>query len=228
MKALVLGILLLISAGNVSAQANFDGGDQIGIGRGPGPGGGFPPGRGGPGPGPGGGHGGGRWGQICFYEHINFAGQSFCVNEGASSDNLVPSGWNDRISSISVSGNIGVTVYQDINYVGQSLYINQTVADIRSYGGQWNDFISSFSVDGGWHNPPPPPSRRGQVCFYENINYSGQSFCMSPGDQNANLVPSGWNDRISSIWVDGDASVYVYQDINYGGAYLWINQTIPH
>jgi hypothetical protein len=246
MKRIFLGLVLLLASSIASAQIVIGPGGGGGIGPGN-PGGGFPggpgrgpgPGRPGPGPGiPGPGRGpgpgrpgpgipgGGGYDRICFYEGVNFSGQGFCVNDGAQVANLVPSGWNDRISSITVEGYTGVYVYQDINYGGQSLYINRTVADLRSYGGQWNDFVSSFIVDGGRPNPPPQPPARGQICFYDGPNFTGQSFCLYPDQQQPNLLQSGWNDRVSSIWVNGDASVYVYQDINYGGGYLWINQTI--
>jgi hypothetical protein len=52
------------------------------------------------------------------------------------------------------------------------------------------------------------------VCFYENANYSGQSFCVDTNNASPFL---GMNDRISSIRVFGNAQVTVYQDRDYEG-----------
>jgi hypothetical protein len=58
----------------------------------------------------------------------------------------------------------------------------------------------------GWDRPGRPgfpggpgrPSR--EACFYEDIDYGGRSFCLSPGESMNNLARFGnWNDRISSI-----------------------------
>ena len=69
------------------------------------------------------------------------------MSVGQSNANLVPSGWNDRISSIAVYGNAGVYVYQDINYGGIHIFINGNTPDIRADGVEWNDFISSMYVE---------------------------------------------------------------------------------
>lgn len=52
------------------------------------------------------------------------------------------------------------------------------------------------------------------VCFYDDINYSGQAFCVDTNNQSALL---GMNDRISSFRVFGNASVTVYQDRDFQG-----------
>ncbi len=72
------------------------------------------------------------------------------------------------------------------------------------------------------------PVFNGRVCFFEDANYLGQSFCMPVGAQEADLVPSGWNDRISSILVLGEASVSLYQDINYRGRKITIKKSVAN
>lgn len=52
------------------------------------------------------------------------------------------------------------------------------------------------------------------VCFYDNVNYSGQSFCIDTNNTNPLVA---MNDRISSIRVFGNAAVTVYQDRDFQG-----------
>lgn len=75
----------------------------------------------------------------------------------------------------------------------------------------------SFSIGNGGDFRPRPgrPDRGGQVCFFEDVNYRGASFCARPGDRDRSL--GSFNDRISSIRVRGDAQVQVCEDYNFGG-----------
>jgi hypothetical protein len=52
------------------------------------------------------------------------------------------------------------------------------------------------------------------VCFYDNVNYSGQSFCIDTNRANPLVA---MNDRISSFRVFGNAAVTVYQDRDFQG-----------
>ncbi|HUV32535.1 MAG TPA: SH3 domain-containing protein [Devosiaceae bacterium] len=62
----------------------------------------------------------------------------------------------------------------------------------------------------------PPRQSRDRVCFYENANYRGRSFCADEGDRDARLS-SYWDDRISSIRIFGNARVRICEDRNYRG-----------
>jgi predicted chitinase len=82
-------------------------------------------------------------GPVCFFEHINYQGASFC----ASSDSAwvgVP--WNDRISSVRVPAGTRVELFFDINYGGRSLAISGDVANL--VGLNFNDLASSFRIRG--------------------------------------------------------------------------------
>ena len=94
-----------------------------------------------------------RWGReatpqsgVCFYEDINFGGPYFCSTEGSTTSG-VPSGMNDRISSLRVFGNAAVTVFRDPNFRGDSRVITSDIADLRSMG--FNDRVSSYEVESG-------------------------------------------------------------------------------
>ena len=95
-----------------------------------------------------------RWGReatprsgVCFYEDINFNGRYFCSPVGSATEG-VPSGMNDRISSVRVFGNAVATVYRDPNFRGQAKVIDRNVADMRGMG--FNDRVSSYEVDAGF------------------------------------------------------------------------------
>jgi peptidase inhibitor family I36 len=168
----------------------------------------------------------------CFYEHINFGGRYFCYPAGSSNDN-VPRGLNNEISSIRIFGDADVVVYKDGDFRGTSRHFESSISDLRQAG--LNDRVSSFRIDerrygrgggggggrngggdgggGGWGRPPVP---RSGACFYQDINFGGDYFCSRLGSSAE--VPRGRNDTISSIQIFGDADVIVYRDRNYQGS----------
>ena len=183
-----------------------------------------------PPPGPGPGYPGDpqQGGQVCFYSDANFQGFSLCRAVGQSESNLDYFGFNNRISSIRFFGYATVTIYEGENFSGARMELGR---DIPNLGNSvWNDNISSFVVGGGGYNPPPPypPPSYDQICFYENRNFSGASFCMYRGQRIYNLGENGgyWNDRISSVRVFGNVRATVYHDANLSGIGLNVTQDI--
>lgn len=73
-----------------------------------------------------------------------------------------------------------------------------------------------------WGRPQPP---QGGACFYKDANFGNQYFCMHPGERWP-VLPRGFNDQISSIRIFGDARVRIFNDANFGGASLLIDQDI--
>ncbi len=116
--------------------------------------------------------------QVCFYEHINFEGQSFCVGGNQQIVNL-NGAWNDQISSISVPASSGARVCEHANFGGRCVEMNQPISDLRGYN--FNDVISSLTVFQGGIVPGPQPSPNGQSCFFEEPNFQGRRFCLSSG-----------------------------------------------
>jgi hypothetical protein len=89
---------------------------------------------------------------ICFYEHINYQGQSFC----AGADNAwVGATWNDKVSSVKVKSGYKVQLFEHSNYGGTSLTLAADTATLVSLG--FNDKASSFKVTAPVAPPPPPP-----------------------------------------------------------------------
>jgi hypothetical protein len=67
----------------------------------------------------------------------------------------------------------------------------------------------------------------GQACFYADADYRGQSFCLSPGQTYRNL-DGFFNDKISSISVDGGVTVTMYSDADYRGRDMTINRDLSN
>ena len=63
----------------------------------------------------------------------------------------------------------------------------------------------SFQIGSGGFDirPGRPGGSRDRVCFYEDTNFRGDSFCARPGERLARL--GRWDDTIRSIEVRGDA-----------------------
>ncbi len=104
-----------------------------------------------------------RWGRprppsagACFYQHANYGGDYFCVAAGEDLDQM-PSGLNDRISSIRTFGDAEVTVFRNPGFSGRTERFVTDVSNLQLEG--WNDTLSSLSVrrrvgfgggTGGW------------------------------------------------------------------------------
>lgn len=86
----------------------------------------------------------------------------------------------------------------------------------------------SFQIgNGGFDIRPDRPGRPGRndrVCFYEDNNFRGDSFCVRPGERLSSL--GNWNDEISSIRVRGDAQALVCQDNNFRGRCVVVTRDI--
>lgn len=78
---------------------------------------------------------------VCFYEHVDYAGASYCTDAGAAQ---MPTGWNDRASSARVQPGHTVRLYQHNNYGGASLALTGNEPNLVARG--FNDAMSSFKV----------------------------------------------------------------------------------
>jgi uncharacterized protein YraI len=81
-------------------------------------------------------------GQVCFYEHWDFQGASFCRGPGQNDPDLPPD-WNDRISSVRVDSTVYVQICSDFGYSGQCTTLGGNVSQLT---GTANDSISSYRV----------------------------------------------------------------------------------
>ena len=59
---------------------------------------------------------------------------------------------------------------------------------------------------------------RDEVCVYDKKDYKGEEFCTSRDIPN--LDDYGWNNKISSVSVSGDADLILYKYSDYKGEYI--------
>jgi hypothetical protein len=95
----------------------------------------------------------------CFYQDSNYRGQHFCVEAGDDLSAL-PSGANDRVSSIRLFGRTAVTVFDSTRFRGQSLRFDSDVRDLEFE--DFNDVISSIQIESrAFGNSRGPGNRPG-------------------------------------------------------------------
>jgi hypothetical protein len=178
-----------------------------------------------------------RWGNpnaprdgVCFYEDADFRGRSFCATARENIPDMPP-GLNDHISSLRLFGRTEVVVFRDVRFRGSSARFATDVRNLQREG--WNDIISSVRVSAGspsWGGGGRPPvwgrgaMPREGACFFSDVGFRGESFCVSRGDSYRSLPP-GFNDRISSIRVRG-ANVMIFSDVDYGGRSRRVNSDV--
>jgi hypothetical protein len=158
-------------------------------------------------------------GGVRLYTGANFRGQSVTVREDTPS--LVPLGINDRVESIQIPNGEAWEVCVDVDYGNQCQLLEGSVADLGAMG--WGGRISSLRrVSGGGY----ASNRRyggavgtsgvvGGAVVFADPNFNGQAMTLRGAVPN--LVPSGFNDKISSIQIPDGESWEVCQDVDYGG-----------
>ena len=114
----------------------------------------------------------------------------------------MPSGWNDKVSSIKCAASDYFTtnnapaakcyVYKHNHFSGNIMVI--VVDQNKASLGSMNDKISSIRVGSGI-----------KCDFYKDSNYKNKLFSMTGGQQKNRLSNIGYNDKISSI------KCYTYQ-----------------
>jgi hypothetical protein len=82
-------------------------------------------------------------------------------------------------------------------------------------------FAASLPAFAQWQWGRPHPPKAG-ACFYKDLNFSGDYFCLKAGERWPSL-PVGFNDRITSIRVFGGARLRVFNDGNFGGPSLFLD-----
>ena len=183
----------------------------------------------------------------CFYRETAYRGNSFCANSGDALDNLpsgfndairsVRIFGNAQVRAFNDNrfNGASITISSDV----PDLHMIQMATD-RSRN--WSERISSLQVIGGYGGDRDRDRDRDQdrdhdrdrdrygypqwgrgampgnggACFFDQPNFRGRSFCASLG-QSFNNLPSGFNDRIQSIQVRGNAEVLIFNDNNFGG-----------
>jgi hypothetical protein len=121
-----------------------------------------------------------------LYDGDNASGAS--VGVAGDDTCLVSRGFNDRLSSITVSQDPVAYVYQHCSYGGYRVALppgDYSASDLAARGASDND-LSSVEVSAGY-----------EVVFYEGDNFSGAT--VSRASSSTCLVNQSFNDRASSI-----------------------------
>ncbi len=84
--------------------------------------------------------------------------------------------------------------------------------------------FTSLSASAQWQWGRPRPPRVG-ACFYKDSNFRGDYFCLKVGERWPSM-PGGFNDKISSVRVFRGARVRLFNNDNFQGANLRIDQSI--
>jgi Peptidase inhibitor family I36 len=86
--------------------------------------------------------------------------------------------------------------------------------------------LASFSalpaIAQQWGRPRPPKTG---ACFYKEAYFRGEYFCLKVGERWPTM-PAGFNDRISSIRVFRDARVRIFNDSDFRGINMRIDQDV--
>ncbi|MEO8302677.1 MAG: beta/gamma crystallin-related protein [Betaproteobacteria bacterium] len=153
---------------------------------------------------------------ITFYDGENFTGRDFSVDQTVS--NFGDTRFNDRARSAVVdAGQWEVCV--DANFRGTCQVLGpgrypdlgglaERVSSVRPY--------SNMAMQGrGEHRPMAGNYGGSRATLYEGRDLSGRSFPLGNGTL-ANLDGTGFNDRASSLRVEGGYWVFC-SDANFGG-----------
>ncbi len=165
-----------------------------------------------------------------FYEHrLNLntewgqKNHSYDVHEGHARDDL--GGWSNRITGIHMTGpcynTTRVVLFSGKDYTGDRVYFYSEVNSLSDHG--WNDRAQSLRVETLAQTPPC------EINLYEHENKGGHhlGYNASQGNINVGIVPSWFNDKMSSLSFKnvrscGATLVQLYQHTNYGGANLGV------
>lgn len=93
----------------------------------------------------------------CFFEHINYDGASFCVEEGSAE---LAADWDNRISSVQLAEGYSVTLFDEAPDSGE-LVLAADAADLRQES--FNDLASAYSVSDTDDDPPVADCSRADI-----------------------------------------------------------------
>lgn len=144
---------------------------------------------------------------VCFYEHVNYTGASYCAGEGTSN---VPSGWNDRMSSVRVPTGMQVELFEHANSGGRKLLLTQDAPNLVT--SNFNDIATATAIT-DFNN---------KVCVYEHVDFAGTFTCFGEGQTNLNAT---WNNKISSVKIPEGLRVDLFTEANLAGNKLALSAT---
>ena len=174
-------------------------------------------------------------GTICFYEHVDYQGASFC---GDADNGWVGGTWNDRASSVKVKSGYQVDLFDDANFGGRSLTLSADTPNLVNVN--FNDIMSSFKVrqGGGGGGGVDLPVGSGVMTiklangtngtyadsqvYWSIIGYNPDTHVLSHVDASGRLVPAavGDNDAGNRLAKNGQTYANYFHKMSDAG---WVS-----
>ncbi|KQU73366.1 hypothetical protein ASE08_12860 [Rhizobacter sp. Root16D2] len=157
-------------------------------------------------------------GTICFYEHADYQGASFC---GDADNSWVGATWNDRVSSVKVKSGYQVDLFDDINFGGRTLTLGADTPNLVNVN--FNDIVSSFRVRQGNGSVDLPVGSgvmtiklvnntggafADNQVYWSIIGYDPSSKVLSHVDASGRLVPSALADNTAGNRLAKNGTTY--------------------
>ncbi len=164
---------------------------------------------------------------VVLYKHANFRGSSLFVEVNRNIKDLKREGWNDKISSIELMGNVYVQVFEHKNFQGASATLSRDNIDLEEFrkgiDGNWNDKISSIKISRGSrrlrkYSYTKTLSSSAASIFYKSSNRRGSFFQGKTGSHQS--LARQWNDEISSVWIRQGYQLSLYEHDKFKGKHL--------
>jgi len=146
--------------------------------------------------------------RVCLFEEPAFGGASLCIVAGERRPDI-----SAPIGSLRIDGGPAqVTVYEKPGFAGASVKQNATSAQLAPLSWPVRSLeVTSLAPARGESDP-------GVAYFFGEDGWHGYLFQVRAGDPAiADLRPSGLDDAIASVRIEGDARVSLYGDLYYRG-----------
>lgn len=154
---------------------------------------------------------------VILYTEKNYSGH--CLLLRSSSSNL--GDLDDAVSSIRINGNYRVNLYEDINYGGRREEVNQSDPNLdqRSLGEQY----SSIKIE---PKGDCDDEDANGVFLYSGKNYGGTCIHLLTSVSDLSQTDVG-NDEVSSVRINGDYRLTLFEDKDFKGRSDEINHDEP-
>jgi hypothetical protein len=148
--------------------------------------------------------------RACFFSLPRFQGKSLCVAAGEGRDDV-----SLPIASLRIDGGPAqASLFTGPNASGKVLKLTASQPDLAALPG----FGATRSLRVESLEPQRGASDPGVAYFFGDEGYRDFLFQLRAGDPPiADLRPSGRDDAISSVRIEGDARVVLYGDLYYNG-----------
>ncbi|WP_367718508.1 peptidase inhibitor family I36 protein [Nitratireductor sp. GISD-1A_MAKvit] len=157
---------------------------------------------------------------VCFYDRPSFKGRRFCAGIGKQAHVLMR-GWRGRVASIRVGKRTSVEICSRPGYGGRCSLVTRNLTYLRR-----GDAVTSFRVLRRQRGDVTDFETSRRACFFEHTGFRGAGICFDAGD-GAVRLPREWNNRISSVRLEGGVEARVCERSNFNGWCETIRRDLP-